>query len=132
MRFRLRSLLLATACIAVLIALVSIWARSLDGVLGNLFALVGPDDTVWADSYSGSSFRAIRPGMTRNEVYALLGPPLEVRQSNQMFDFDTARQNPGEIVECWTRTPEDSSYHVRQIVFKEDRVVDKNSEFYLD
>lgn len=90
------------------------------------------DDTVWAKGYPDDAFRSIKIGMTRQEVHALLGPPLEIRQSYNQFDFDTIRQRPGEIVECWTTTPNDSSYRIRQVVFSGDHVVDKQAEFYVD
>jgi outer membrane protein assembly factor BamE (lipoprotein component of BamABCDE complex) len=104
----------------------------MDGLKGIFFSSGIEDDTVWAPGYSDDAFLAVRSGMTREEVYALLGQPLEVRSFPMWSDFDTRRQNPGEVVECWTVTPNNSSYRVRQIVFSGDKVVDKFNEFYLD
>jgi len=131
MRFPLRSLFWFSAAFAVAILVLSMWWRSMDGISGNLFAALS-DDTVWADGYSDDAFRSVRIGMTRAEVYGLLGPPLEVRQTLGTFDFDTQRQNAGEVVECWTRTPNNSDYRVRQIVFMGNLVVDKPTMLYLD
>lgn len=132
MRFPLRSLFWFTAVFAVAALVLSLWWRSIDGVSGNILAFLMSEDTVWADSYSDDSFRSVRVGITRDEVYVLLGPPLEIRRVLGTFDFDTRRQNPGEVVECWTRTPENSDYRVRQIVFNGNLVVDKSAEFYVD
>jgi outer membrane protein assembly factor BamE (lipoprotein component of BamABCDE complex) len=132
MRFRLRSLFVLTAFVAVAAYAFSSWCRSIDGPSGVFFTIGFGDATVWAKGYSDDAFRSIKIGMTRGEVHALLGPPLEIRQSYNQFDFDTIRQQPGEIVECWTTTPNDSSYRIRQVVFLGDRVVDKQAEFYLD
>ena len=130
MRFRLRSLFLAAALVAVICALVR-WSQ-LDGFGGAIFSLLLPDDTLWADGYSDDSFLAVRIGMERSEVYALLGKPLEVRPSPTMFEFDARRHNLGEVLECWTQTPNNSHFHVRQVVFKGDTVVHKSSGFYVD
>lgn len=102
----------------------------MDGIEGVVFAFA--DDTMWADRYSDNLWYKIQVGMKRSEVYALLGEPLDIRTRRNMFDFDTLRQGPGAIVECWTRTPANSHYHVRQIIFKDDMVVDKKNKFYFD
>lgn len=126
-RFRLQSLFIVTAGTAIALTACRLWP--LDGWLG---IFCGNGDTVWATGYSDNRWRSIHAGMTREEVYAVLGPPLEIRLSPTLFDFDTPRQNPGEVVECWTRTPNNGSYSIRQLVFKGDDVVDKINEFYID
>jgi hypothetical protein len=128
LRFRVRDAFLATAIVG--LALLAYRSWPMDGILGIVLATA--DDTVWADGYSESRWRDVKVGMKRDEVYALLGLPLEVRTKCSAFDFDTLRQLPGEAVECWSRTPQNSNYHVRQIIFKGDVVVDKQNEFYLD
>jgi hypothetical protein len=130
LQFRLRGLLLFVAGIAILLTAYRWWP--LDGWIGIVFGSGSHHDTVWAEEYSDDGWSAVRVGMKRNDVYAILGRPLEIRNSRGMFDFDTIRQNPGEIVECWTQSPNDSSYFLRHVVFSGDIVVDKINEFYID
>jgi len=61
-------------------------------------------------------------GMSPAEVEAQVGPPLE-RYPNRESGAEGWR---------WTRTPNDSSYRVRAVVFRDGRVVKKDSEFYID
>jgi hypothetical protein len=128
LRFRLRDALIFTALLSA--ALLAYRSWPLDGIEGIVFGFA--DDTVWADGYSDNLWHEVRLGIKRDEVYALLGEPLDIRTTRTPFDFDTLRQGPGEIVECWTRTPNNSSYHVRQIAFKGDLVVAKENQFYFD
>jgi hypothetical protein len=128
-RFRLQSLLLFTAVVAIALVGYRLWP--LDGWMGSLFSRVG-DDTVWADGYSDNRWRSVYVGMKRDDVYELLGSPLEVQPNPKLFGFDAPRQCPGEVVERWTRTPNNDSYSIRQLVFKGDVVVDKINIFYTD
>ena len=132
MRFRLRSLFWITTVVALALVIYRAW--SMDGVIGTLLGLsleiARADDTVWATGYSGEGFRAIRKGMSRNDVYRRLGPPLDLsRYPSSGIQSPSAA---GETVECWTATEHNSSYWVREIVFKGDTVVRKLSEFYVD
>jgi hypothetical protein len=94
-----------------------------DGWPGPLYALPFGDDTEFAPGYSVSSYWAVRPGMTTDEVVALLGPPLRRYPSR----YDAAEERW-----YWTRSPHDSSYRVRGVVFKDGVVAHKQSEFYVD
>jgi hypothetical protein len=79
------------------------------------------EDTVWADRYTDDGFRAVGLGMTRGDVYSLLGPPL--------YCWDNGG---GEIVEWWSRSPADTHYRRRAIVFQGDIVSKKIGEFWVD
>jgi hypothetical protein len=92
----------------------------IDGIIGNLFAR-GGHDTVWADGYSDKRWRAVRLGMCRDEVYNLIGLPIE-----------TGPIREGRVFESWTHSPGDTSYFQRYIEFKGDMVVEKINEFWLD
>jgi hypothetical protein len=94
-----------------------------DGWPGDLWALEFGDDTEFASGYSAFGFWSVRPGMTTGEVTALLGPAL-VRFP--------VREQPGEEWWRWTRSPHGSSYRLREILFRQGRVVEKYSEFYVD
>jgi hypothetical protein len=121
MKFRLRSLLLTTDGIAMLVAVFSIWLRSIDGISGNLLAILYPEDTEYAADYTDAGFRAVQPGMPRLKAYKLLGEP-----------FDKWNNGSGEVVEWWTRSPSDTHYRQRVIIFHGDSVAKKDSEYWVD
>jgi hypothetical protein len=121
MRFRLRSLFLITALVAVGLMLHRWWP--VDG-FGGIIAVVWGDNTVWAPGYTDAGFREVRIGMKRSEVHALLGEPLESHP-----------QTGGEVIESWTTmgtTSFDCSIHFRCVTFKGDVVVEKVAEFSPD
>jgi hypothetical protein len=111
-RFRLRSLFILIAILALLLTAYRWWP--IDGVIdfGN------SDHTVWAAGYSDAGFRAVRVGMKRDQVYSLLGRP-----------FEHSWVNPrGHTVEQWT-APSDSSsvFRRRDVIFSGDTVIEKVS-----
>jgi hypothetical protein len=94
----------------------------LDGWPWALMPLVWEDDTEFAPGYSAAGFWMVRAGMSPAEVVARVGPPLErypIRES-------------GEEGWRWTRSPHDSSYRERVVIFRGGRVSEKHSEFYVD
>jgi hypothetical protein len=94
-----------------------------DGWPGPLYAIPFGDDTEFAQGYSASRFWAVRQGMTEEEVVRLLGPPLRRYPA----------RSPGtEERWYWTRSPRNSSYRIRGVVFRNGLVADKQSEFYVD
>lgn len=121
-RFSLKRLLLGMALVYVGLAIYRWWPA--EGIGGRLFAMVWTDNTVWAPGYTNSVFRAVRVGMKRSEVYALLGQPLET--------------NPlpgGGVIETWTNLGKDSfdcSIQFRRISFQGDVVIEKVAEFSPD
>src|SRR5262245_47373426 len=126
MRFRLRNLFLIMALAAVVLTVYA--RRPLDGYGGSLWATALGDNTVWAPGYTDGGFRAIKSGMKRSEVYALIGQPL-----------GSYSEPTGEVVESWTEMGElnesthyDCSVHFRTITFRGDVVVEKVAEFSPD
>ena len=119
MRFRLRSLFLFTAVVALLVCL-AFPLRPIDGFIGSLFLLF-EDGTVWADGYSDAGFKAVRVGMSRSEVYKLLGKPI------------TSYDDRGRRCEYWSAGQTIySSYRQREVVFKGDTVVRINTGAWID
>lgn len=114
------SLLLFVTIVALTIPLFFRW-WPIDGVFGNLLPIGVTEDTEWAAGYSDAAFREVRIGMKRDDVYALLGRPI------QKWNWIK-----GEVHESWTRSPGDTTYRERQIVFKGDTVVKNIGEFYFD
>lgn len=88
----------------------------LEGLRGGL----GGEDTVYASGYSALAFQKIRIGSTRDEVRALLGPPLYGRKG---IDFD---------YEIWSRSPGDTNFRRRTLEYSDDVVVEIVAEFYHD
>ena len=119
MRFRINSVLLFIAVVAMGLCAYRLWP--IDGLIGNLFAIFNDEDTVWADGYTNEGWRSVAVGMKRDEVYALLGPPL-----------DTQPTGVAGTLECWTRSPADTDYRRRDLEFSGDRIVHKWSEYWID
>jgi hypothetical protein len=111
-RFRLRSLFVLIAILALLLTAYR-W-RPIDGVIdfGN------SGHTVWAEGYSDTGFRAVRLGMKRDQVYALIGQP-----------FEHSWIDPrGHTVEQWTAPGDDANtFRRRDVIFSGDTVVEKVS-----
>jgi hypothetical protein len=59
--------------------------------------------------------------MKREEVYELLGRPLAMKTNRN-----------GEIVESWTRSPGDTTYRRREVVFKGEVAIEKIGQFWFD
>jgi hypothetical protein len=108
--------------VAVLMTLSLPWV-CFDGWPGALEPLLIGDDTDFAPSYSAYGFWRIRQGMTSREVLDLVGEPLERHRTSGEVRTEGWR---------WTRSPHHSSYRIRAVVFKEGRVVEKESIFYVD
>ncbi len=121
MRFRIRSLSVFVVLIAMIVGLYHALGPT-DGIIGEVRALVEDDETVWPVSgYSHNGFRAVRTGMSRNEVYRLIGPPI------------SAKHDYGDnVFECWTWAQYNGSYRRREIIFRGDKVVQKVAGFYID
>jgi len=109
--------------LAILIGiLTSVHFYSLDGLVGLIFSHVG-DTTVYSKSYTDAAFRKVRIGMTESEVLGILGEPLETYTIEHMPKATGMR---------WSKTPDDSSYAVRVIIFEEGKVKERISEYYID
>jgi outer membrane protein assembly factor BamE (lipoprotein component of BamABCDE complex) len=110
----LLSLLFFAACFAYFF-----WP--IEGLVDNALSLAIEEDTEWAPKYSDSGFRRVRLGMSRAEVHTLLGPPLE------SWTRDDKR-----FYEEWTRSPSDTHYRRRYIVFENGTVVEVRAMVYFD
>ena len=93
-----------------------------DGVTGNAVALFVADETEFAPGYSEERFMAIEAGMTRAQVLGLLGAPLRGYRA----DWD------GSVWWAYSRKERSPNFRSRLIVFRDERVVDRVQELYLD
>jgi hypothetical protein len=93
----------------------------LDGMDGCLMAPLFGEDTQYASGYSTEAFRKLRAGMSKDEVFALLGEPLG---RYPVFD--------GREGWRWTRSPGDHGYRVRVTLFTGERISEIIHHYYLD
>ena len=119
MRFRLPALFLMTAVFAIAFTAYRNWP--IDGVGGRMLSIVIGEDTVWANGYTDDGWRTVHTGMSVAEVHALLGPPLYVWNNDGT-----------ETVHWWTRSPSDSDYRQRAVIFRGDKAVEKISGYWID
>ena len=113
------NLIAGTILLSVVIA--HFW--SLDGIHGNLFGLIGHEDTVYSQRYTDAGFRRIRKGMTEQQVIDILGKPLKEYRPDMT---DTLH------VLLFSQSPADTDYRIRQINLSHGKVVRKHSEYYMD
>ena len=98
---------------------------SLDGIGGIVLPLAFPDSTIYSARWSYWRYRRVREGMSAAEVMELLGPP--IRQWNN--DMENGKT---ETRFAYTGSSSDSHFRVRQIVFRDGKVVGKFHEYYVD
>jgi hypothetical protein len=120
------ALAIGTLALAVLWGVADVRCRRdphylLDGLEGCVLPLAVKEDTVYAPGYSTEAFRRVRTGMSKDEVFALLGEPLN------RYAVDDGREGWR-----WTRSARDSSYRVRVALFTGERISEMIHYFYLD
>ncbi len=94
----------------------------LDGYSGLLLSiLLFTDDTKYSDNYSGWKFLKIKKGMTKNQVYDILGKPFVI--FNPIEDVFALQ---------YSKSPKDTHYRIRTIYLKDDKVIERFSFFYVD
>lgn len=98
---------------------------SLDGIAGIVFPIAFPDSTIYSARWNYWGYRRVRKGMSMSDVMELLGPP--IRQWNNEVENDKI-----ETRFAYTRSSTDSHFRIRQIVFREGKVVGKFHEYYVD
>jgi hypothetical protein len=111
------SVVLATAVLG------GIQVFTLDGVKGLVFSPGSLEDTEYAPGYSALGFFRVREGMRDEQVRGLLGEPL---------DTYPIRNDPRQVGWRWTRSPGDTDYRVRVVIFRDGRVTRRHSEYYID
>lgn len=96
---------------------------SLDGIHGNLFGLIGHEDTVYAPGYTDAGFRRIKTGMTEQEVFGIIGKPLKEYRPDMTESMR---------VLLYSESPRDTDYRIRQINLSYGKVSRKHTEYYMD
>jgi hypothetical protein len=114
-----RRFIIASAA-ASLAFLLLVHVLTLDGLDGLFFEAITPDDTQFVSGYSALGFWRVQEGMTVEQVRQLVGAPLE----RYPIANDTGWR--------WTRSPHDSNYRIRAVLFVNGRVSEKLSEYYID
>jgi len=94
----------------------------LDGYSGLFFnILLFTDDSKYSDNYSGWKFLKIKKGMTKNQVYNILGKPIVVFSPSE-----------GIVSLQYSKSPKDTHYRIRQVYLKDNKVIKRISYFYVD
>lgn len=97
----------------------------LDGLDGLMWAAILAEDTVYASGYSDAGFRRVRLGMTYDDVRRLIGEP------ELSWSIDGSSGGP-DLGARWSYSPADTNFRCRVLLFREQRVVRKHAEFYVD
>lgn len=101
----------------------------IDGLGGELVALLSSMDTEYADDYSHSGFNRIQVGMSEKEVLRVLGEPL-VRCRPYMH---TRSKHKAHIVSFeYSESPSSTNYRLRQVYMNQGIVEEKIGRIYLD
>ncbi|AGC48568.1 hypothetical protein MYSTI_07296 [Myxococcus stipitatus DSM 14675] len=87
--------------------------------------------TEYAPGYTEAGFQRVTLGMTFDEVRELLGPPLGDYDVSQRINSPHSKEV---YTRSWkySRTPNSTSYHVREIFFHEGRVMNIDQSYYID
>jgi hypothetical protein len=117
-RFSLRTMFVAMSVLAFGIVAYSRWP--VDGLF-EYVRYIGRTDTMWAAGFSDEAFQSVHLGMTQEEVYTLLGPPLR----KESWEKECS-------VEYWTANGSKSHYRLREVGFCRGRVVYKVARIYSD
>lgn len=105
------------------------WVRrdliALDGFKGELCGLVFKTDTRYAAGYHHQKFRAIKIGMTEQQVIEILGEPLS--------RWQPYGGEKGHFVGLqYSESPSSTHYRLRQVYLDHGMVAEVISYFYLD
>lgn len=109
---------IAVGCVLVFGLAYSLY--SLDGIRGAIFHTIFPDTSVYAVGYSDAAYRKVRIGDAQELVRSLLGEPIE---RDLIVGIERWR---------YSRSKSDSHYRMRQISFKNGRVVSKEHYYLVD
>jgi hypothetical protein len=117
-----------TACLVVTLlgaAGVIVHVATLDGLDGLIWSSMFEEDTVYAPGYSDASFRKVANGMSESELKSLLGDPLSLYPAYKNRGQDWTSW-------CYTKSQNSSHYRIRSVRIKENIVIGKHAEFYVD
>jgi hypothetical protein len=146
---------IAIVCGLVGVAVISLNAYVLDGILGWFYAAIGAAPTEFAVGNSDQSFRRIKEGMGTEEVKHILGAPLYVAVTysngerlgfegldgkpyngigwsvNQLTRDEAGRTFGDPETEAWVyaRSPTTSPYQVRYVRIDAGRVVESSTGY---
>ena len=113
-------IVIAGCCLLVLLVVgLAIHLTTLDGIGGVLSSMVWEDSTQYAPGYTPAAFRCVRVGMKEEQVYALLGTPLD-------------RHLCDGTVYLWYSKPQKAHFRDRRVMLRSRRVIGTNAEFYVD
>ena len=115
-----RAVIIAGCVVALLLAGgFIIQVATLDGLDGFILSMLFEDSTQYAPGYTATAFRQIETGMREEQVYTLLGKPLDTHSRDNTFYL-------------WYSKPKKSHFRNRMVILRHGLVVDKNAEFYVD
>jgi hypothetical protein len=112
----------AAACVASAALVWAVQVSSLDGIDGELCAVLMGDHTEYAPTYSPLKFKSVEPDMTADQVQQLLGKPFD-----EWFGYgeDTFWR--------WSRSRNVSHYYrYRVVMFQNGRVTKKSAYMYCN
>jgi|GEM_PF-3159501 len=119
MKKRLRQIAITLVVVAVILIGLHMWL--IDGIGGLILGAFFQEDTAYATGYTDHEWRAVRIGMTEDEVRGRIGQPLEI-WTNQISSVGMR----------WSKSPGDTHYRCRVLQFNNGRVSKKHAEFYVD
>lgn len=120
-----RALSVVLTALATAAALGATHAYLLDGLDGLVWAALLPDDTEYAAGYTDAGFRRVGVAMTFDDVRRLIGEP------ERSWPLDGSSSQP-DLGARWSYSPGNTNFRCRVLLFREQRVVRKHAEFYVD
>lgn len=95
----------------------------LDGIDGWLFRMLQEEDnTCFAVGYTDEAFRSLRTGMSSEVVVSLVGQPLGI------YDLP----NGSGVIWQYSQKIKHRSFRARNVIFREDKVAEIVSNYYID
>ena len=93
----------------------------LDGLSGMIWGSILWEDTVYAQGYTEQGFCHVNVGMSEQQVYDLVGAPL-----------DTWTNMDSSVSMRWSKSPGDTNFRCRVLEFVNGIVKEKHAEYYVD
>ena len=110
---------------------------ALDGLVGLIWSCADQDTTAYTDGYSHSAFRRIHAGMPQSDLIALMGEPIIIWSRDPGISSVTNRQelraSPNNTyIWDYSRSTNSPDYRMRQVSVKNEIVVGRHSEYWVD